>query len=61
MDVINFERLAFYATGPSELAARARHLHGLLAGSELEGVPGVNPFAAAGVYAVEVDQDWYTD
>lgn len=55
LDVINFERLALYATGADELPARARHVQGLLAGSELDNDSGVTPFSAAGVHAVEVD------
>lgn len=55
LDLVNFERLAMYATPVTELPNRAEYLLGILRQMPLEGDAGVRPFDGAGLNVIEVD------
>jgi hypothetical protein len=55
LHLLNFERLAMYATPVKDLPDRAAYLLGLLRQMPLEGDAGVHPFEGAGLDVIEVD------
>lgn len=55
LDLLNFERLAMYATSVENLPDRAAYLLDLLRQMPLEGDNGVHPFDGAGLDVIEVD------
>lgn len=55
LDLLNFERLAMYATPVSDLPDRAAYLLDLLRQMPLGGDASVHPFEGAGLHVIEVD------